>query len=110
MPAEIILVNPLEEAEVRPRPVIEVGGYGDSAAPKLHELIVQLAKLLLSKPAFVKPARACQGENAIHKVASTRKYLLCVAIAIKRVKKFIPNGFKYSLSRGEDSAGSPPSS
>ena len=68
-----MLVNPLEEAEVRPRPSIEVGGHGDNGEPKIDELIVQLAKLLLSKPAFVKAARACQGENAIHKPASTKR-------------------------------------
>jgi hypothetical protein len=74
---------------------MEVGGYGDSGEPKTDELIVQPAKLLLSKPAFVKDARACQGENAIHKLASTKKYRVCWPNAIKRIVKFIRICFSF---------------
>jgi hypothetical protein len=51
-----MLVKPFEEADVKPRPSMEVGGYGDSGAPNVHELMVQPTKLSLSKPALVKAA------------------------------------------------------
>ena len=89
VPAETMLLNPLEDADVNPRPCMEVGGYGDRGEANIHELTVQLAKLPLSKPAFVKDARACQGENATHKLASTRKDRVCLPNLTKRFIEFI---------------------
>ncbi len=97
VPAETMLLNPLAEADVNPRPCMEVGGYGDRGETNIHELTVQLAKVPLSKPAFVKDARACHGENAIHKLASTRKDRVCLPNAMRRFIEFIRICFTFLL-------------